>query len=198
VTDPVTDPVTEPVTDPVRLFIDHLDDSPTLMTLATVGGDGYPRTRTVNVNGVRGDGGVLFHTDSRSRKVRDIEADGRASLTVLTGDAARQATVVSDVVRADEETARAVYAGQPRYLQLLAWMNDPGLVRQPPEERRRRWAEFDRENPDLARQDPPATWAVFAVVPREYLFWEGDDEGPSRRVRYARTRDGWETEVLPG
>jgi pyridoxamine 5'-phosphate oxidase len=186
------------VSGPVRLFVDHLDDSPTLMTLATVGGDGYPRTRTVNVNGVRGDGGVLFHTDTRSQKVHDIGSDPRASLTVLTGDGSRQATVVGDVVRADEETERVIYAGQPRYLQLLAWMNSPDLARASPRERRRRWAEFDRENPDLGRQDPPATWAVFAVVPREYLFWEGDDDGPSRRVRYTRTTGGWTTSVLPG
>lgn len=184
--------------DPVRLFIDHLDESPTLMTLATVDGDGCPRTRTVNVNGVREDGAVLFHTDTRSQKVRDIEADGRASLTVLTGDASRQVTVVGDTVRVDGETERAVYAGQPRYLQLLAWLNDSGLAREPREQRRRWWAEFDRANPGLAGQDPPATWAVFAVVPREYLFWEGDDEGPSRRVRYTRTSDGWDTEILPG
>ncbi|MGP5930077.1 pyridoxamine 5'-phosphate oxidase family protein [Corynebacterium glyciniphilum] len=186
------------MTDPVRLFIDHLDDFPTLMTLATVGEDGYPRTRTVNVNGVREDGGVLFHTDTRSEKVHDIDGDGKASLTVLTADASRQVTAIGDAVRVDEETERGIYAGQPRYLQLLAWLNDPGLAQEDRSERRRRWAEFDRANPDLAEQDPPTTWAVFAVVPREYLFWEGDDEGPSHRVRYIRTSDGWETENLPG
>ena len=186
------------MTDPARLFTDHLDDSPTLMTLATVSEDGYPRTRTVNVNGVRDDGGVLFHTDARSRKVRDIDAGSKASLTVLTTDSSRQVTVIGDVARADEETERAVYAGQPRYLQLLAWLNDRGLAQEDLVERRRRWAEFDRDNPDLAEQDPPSTWAVFAVVPREYLFWEGDDEGPSRRVRYTCTSGGWEAEILPG
>ncbi|MEJ6550460.1 pyridoxamine 5'-phosphate oxidase family protein [Corynebacterium sp. USCH3] len=189
--------MTDP-TDPVRLFIDHLEDSPTLMTLATVGEDGYPRTRTVNVNGVREDGGILFHTDTRSRKVRDIDAGGKASLTVLTADASRQVTVIGDVVRADEETERTVYAGQPRYLQLLAWLNDHGLAQEELEARRRRWAEFDRANPDLAQQDPPSTWAVLAVVPREYLFWVGDDDGPSHRVRCTRSGDGWVTEDLPG
>lgn len=187
------------MTDPVRTFIDHLEDSPTLMTLATVGEEGYPRTRTVNVNGVRADGGVLFHTDARSRKVRDLDARPKASLTVLTQDASRQVTVVGDVVRADEETERAVYAGQPRYLQLLAWLNDRGLALEEREERRRRWAEFDHAHPDLAGQDPPDAWAVFAVVPREYLFWEGDDEGPSRRLRYTRTNvTDWQVDVLPG
>ncbi|MDN5583273.1 MAG: hypothetical protein L0G55_11930, partial [Corynebacterium sp.] len=65
---------------------------------------------------------------------------------------------------------------------------------------------------------PPDAWAVFAVVPREYLFWTADDAGPSRRVRYTRAggvggvggaasetevgesggEDGWVREVLPG
>lgn len=183
---------------PSRLFIDHLEESPTLMTLATVSPDGYPRTRTVQVTGVGEDGRVYFHTDTRSQKVRDIAACPKASLTVLTPDQTRQVTVIGDVVADTEAGERTAFTGRSRYLQLLAWLNDRGLALEDREERRRVWAEFDRAHPDLAEADPPETWVGYAVVPREYLFWTGDDLGPSRRVRYARGAEGWSTEALPG
>lgn len=210
---------------PARLFLEHLappPEPPTLMTLATVGADGYPRTRTVMVSGVGDDGRVRFHTDSRSQKVRDVEGCPKASLTVLTPDRRRQVTVVGDVVADTAAGSREAFARRSRYLQLLAWLNDRGLAVSDVGERRRVWAEFDAAHPDLA-SDPPDTWAGFAVVPREYLFWTADDAGPSHRVRYTRTtgvggvggvgaggaasetevgesggEDGWAREVLPG
>lgn len=184
-----------------RQFIDHLEESPTLMTLATVSSDGYPRTRNVQVTGVGEDGRVLFHTDTRSQKIRDIEACPKASLTVITPDKTRQVTVIGDVVRDTPEGERLAFTRRSRYLQLLAWLNDTGLALQDVDERHRIWAEFDRTHPDLAEQDPPETWIGYAVVPREYLFWNGDDNGPSRRVHYTRADTGsdhWTREILPG
>ncbi|WP_420098434.1 pyridoxamine 5'-phosphate oxidase family protein [Corynebacterium sp.] len=186
---------------PSGLFIDHLEKSPTtptLMTLATVGTDGYPRTRTVMVSGVGEDGRVSFHTDARSRKVRDIATCPKASLTVLTPDRERQVTVVGDVVPDTPTGERAAFARRSRYLQLLAWLNDADLAAKTTEERRRLWAAFADEHPDLGSSGPPETWAGYAVVPREYLFWTADAVGPSRRVRYSRAGGGWSREVLPG
>ncbi|MGP5930067.1 pyridoxamine 5'-phosphate oxidase family protein [Corynebacterium glyciniphilum] len=192
---------------PSCLFLDHLEESPTaptLMTLATVGADGYPRTRTVMVSGVGEDGRVYFHTDARSQKVRDIAACPKASLTVLTPDRTRQVTVIGDVVPDTRSGERTVFARRSHYLQLLAWLNDADLAAQTTEERRRLWASFADEHPDLTHSGPPETWAGYAVVPREYLFWTADDAGPSRRVRYTRTtgtspdNPDWTQEVLPG
>lgn len=191
------------MTTPSRLFIDHLEESPTLMTLATVDPDGYPRTRTVMVTGVGDDGRVFFHTDSRSRKITDIAHSPKASLTVLTPDRTRQVTVIGDVVADSPSGERVAYAARSRYLQLLAWLNDREMAQKDVAERRRIWADFDAAHPDLGAEDPPSTWTGFGVVPREYLFWTADEEGPSQRVRYTRTNPDnpdttWTTEVLPG
>jgi pyridoxamine 5'-phosphate oxidase len=188
---------------PSRLFLDHLEESPsvpTLMTLATVGTDGYPRTRTVMVSGVGEDGRVCFHTDARSQKVRDLAACPKASLTVLSAEGAWQVTVIGDVVPDTRAGERTAFTRRSRYLQLLAWLNDADLAAKPAEERHRLWAEFDHAHPDLAEQSPPETWTGFAVVPREYLFWSADTAGPSRRVQYTRTTTDshWTQEVLPG
>ncbi|WP_291474488.1 pyridoxamine 5'-phosphate oxidase family protein [Corynebacterium sp.] len=172
---------------------------PVLMTLATVGPDGYPRTRNVMVS--RTDAGqIFFHTDSHSEKVRHLESNPKVSLTVLAADRSKQVTVVGDAVRSTPGEEAEAFAARSRYLQLLAWLSDRDLAEKPAEERHREWAQFSAENPDLA-SCPPETWAGFAVVPREYLFWTADSDGPSQRVHYVcaeNSVNGWTTEVLPG
>lgn len=177
---------------------------PVLMTLATVGPDGYPRTRNVMVSHT-GAGRIFFHTDSRSAKARHLESDPRVSLTVLAADRSRQVTVIGDAARADPAEEMQAYADRPRYLQLLAWLNDCPLATRPVEERHRAWASFSADHPDLA-SSPPDTWAGYAVTPREYLFWTADSGGPAQRSHFTRAGEaagdgdgnGWDLEILPG
>ncbi len=172
---------------------------PVLMTLATVGSDGYPRTRNVMVSRTE-EGRIFFHTDSRSEKVRHIGPNSKVSLTVLAADRSKQVTVVGDAVRSTPDEEADAFADRSRYLQLLAWLSDRDLAEKPAEERHRVWAQFSENHPDLA-SCPPETWAGFAVVPREYLFWTADSDGPSQRVHYVRAEgsaDAWTSEVLPG
>jgi pyridoxamine 5'-phosphate oxidase len=178
------------------MLVTETADPPVLMTLATVGPDGYPRTRNVMVSRVDA-GNVLFHTDSRSDKARHLAGDPRVSLTILAADRSRQVTVIGDAVRSDPAEEAQAYADRNRYLQLLARLNDHHLARQPEAVRHRRWADYAAAHPDLT-DDPPATWVGYAVKPREYLFWTADSEGPSQRLRFTRDGDGWRTAVIPG
>lgn len=244
-TDRSTGTVTGTVTDPTVLFDTWMSDfraliaedagltwppvsgdlsevPPVLMTLATVGPDGYPRTRNVMVShtGAAGSpaaGRIYLHTDSRSDKARHIGADPKVSLTVLAPDRSRQVTVVGDAVRSDPDEEAEAFSGRVRYLQLLAWLNDSDLAQRPEDERHRTWAQFAAAHPDLS-STPPDTWAGYAVVPREYLFWTADSDGPSRRLHFTRPSgrlpdtvpgtvadtvpgtvpDNWIMEVLPG
>jgi pyridoxamine 5'-phosphate oxidase len=169
---------------------------PVLMTLATVGPDGYPRTRNVMVSHT-GAGRIWLHTDSRSEKARHLAANPRVSLTVLAADRSRQVTVIGDAVHSDPAEEAQAYADRSRYLQLLARLNDHRLAHQPEAVRHQRWADYAAAHPDLA-DDPPATWVGYAVVPREYLFWTADSEGPSQRRRFSRADGRWISEMIPG
>jgi pyridoxamine 5'-phosphate oxidase len=172
------------------------DDDPErpLATLATVDDDGLPDARTVVLTSV-GDEVVRFHTDARSRKADQLRTHPHAALVLRWDERARQVVLRGPASEISTEACRAAFARQSRYLQLLAWLNTPELATLPRPERERRWAAFDASHPVL---DPPPTWAGFAVRPLDALFWEGSEDGPSRRVRYRRTADGWTQEVLPG
>lgn len=172
------------------------DDAPDrpAATLATVDDAGLPDVRTVLLSTVDTDA-VTFHTDARSRKVGQLRAHPHAALAVRWDEQARQVVLRGTTTATSSEEDRTAYARQPRYLQLLAWLNTPELAALARAERERRWAAFDASHPVL---DPPPTWVGYALRPVDVLFWEGSEQGPSRRIRYRRTADDWTMEALPG
>jgi pyridoxamine 5'-phosphate oxidase len=165
-----------------------------LMALATCGRDGYPRVRHVLITEAD-DTAVYFHTDTRSAKVAELAESPRASVAIAWPAAGRQVVAHGDVRRAPDDELHEAYSRRSRYLQLLAWLNDDDLAALSPDERRRRWADFDATHPRLTA---PPTWTGYAVDLREISFWRGDPDGPSQRVRFTHNGNHWTSEVLPG
>ncbi|PCN47790.1 pyridoxine 5'-phosphate oxidase [Curtobacterium sp. 'Ferrero'] len=162
-------------------------DTP-VMTLSTIGLDGYPAARTVLLS--RFDGRRLhFHTDADSRKVAELTATPRATVTLLWPEAARQLVVTGDVTRVSGAEARTAYRDRSRYLQVLAWLNDHDLAALGADERRTRWADFEREHAGLPLEPPPG-WAGFAIDPVRVSSWRGATDAPSNRVVHERRADG--------
>ncbi|MFE0748992.1 pyridoxal 5'-phosphate synthase [Gordonia sp. NPDC058843] len=183
--------------EPMALLRDWLpapDEPRPLMALATCGRDGYPRVRHVLITEAD-DTAIYFHTDTRSAKVAELTETPRASVAVAWPAVGRQVVAHGDVRRAPDDELHRAYSRRSRYLQLLAWMNDDDLAVLSPDERRRRWADFDASHPGLTA---PPTWTGYAVDLREITFWRGDPDGPSQRVRFTHNGNHWTSEVLPG
>ncbi|MEE4024992.1 pyridoxamine 5'-phosphate oxidase family protein [Gordonia sp. PKS22-38] len=178
----------------LRQWLPAADSPPPLMSLATCGRDGYPRVRHVLLSEAD-DTAVYFHTDSRSSKVAELSERPRAAIALAWPGVGRQVVAHGDVHPASDGELQQAFSRRTRYLQLLAWLNDDETALQSPEDRHRRWAEFDAEHPVL---QAPATWTGFAVDLHEITFWRGDPDGPSQRVRFHRSGDEWTSEVLPG
>lgn len=189
------DPDTTP-DDPMdlaRLWVGDLtgEERP-LMTLATVDADGVPNARHVLLSAV-GAETLAFHTDGRSRKAAELDADPRVALAVVWRAAGRQLVVQGTAVPARTGAAAAAYAARSPYLRFLAWHNDDALAARPLAERRQVWAQIRSALPDDDLAAPP-WWRGFEVVPRRMVFWRGDEAGPSNRVEYVRGADGaWST-----
>lgn len=172
-----------------RLWVGDLSgEERPLMTLATADADGFPDARHVLLSGV-GAETFAFHTDGRSRKAAQLEADPRVALAVVWREELRQLVVQGTAVPVAPDAAAAAYAARSYYLQLLAWHNDDALAARPTAERRRSWAAAVREHPEGTLAAPP-WWRGFEVVPHRMVFWRGDEAGPSNRVEYVRGADG--------
>lgn len=189
----------ETLPDPLGLLArwlpENTDELRPLMTLSTIGPDGYPGSRNVLLSEFDGEA-LFFHTDARSRKAVELAANPKVSLTFVWVELGRQLTVVGDAEPASAEEAAAVFASRSRYLQLLACSNTAELAERDVSARREAWAAFAAEHPD-GTLDAPPTWLGFRVTPRRITFWRGDLDGPSNRVEYTRAGDCWSAERLP-
>ncbi|CAN5245068.1 N/A [soil metagenome] len=159
--------------------------------LSTRSADGGVDARTVLLS-EWDDEGLYFHTDSRSRKARDIAADPAVAMTFLWPNFTRQLVVqgIASVAPPDEQ-ARA-FANRSPYLKQLAWLNSAEFAQLPLEGRKAQWAAFS------VPADAPATWIGFIVRPTRLTFWESNAEAASRREEYALVDGAWEVSYLAG
>lgn len=186
--------------DPVAEALDWLpaDDDPVRpqMTLATNGRDGFPSARTVLLSSATTDG-FAFHTDQRSTKAAEIEADPRVCLVVVWPDFFRQLVIYGTATRQADAANVAAYERRSPYLRHLAWLNDHDFARLPLAERRARWAAAEAQHPD-GPSSPSPSWAGHLVSPTRLVFWESAADTASRRTD-CRLIDGeWTTEYLAG
>lgn len=172
------------------------DPARPLMTLATTTEDGWPDARTVLLSEFDADG-FCFHTDSRSRKIAEVDAVPRAALMIHLPELARQIVVQGTVETVPAEEEALVYGRRQAYLKVLAWMNTPELAALPLAERIEAWSSFCAEHPE-ATLTPPPTWTGRRVRPTRLLLWLGSEDTASRRLDYTRAGDGWDVTVLPG
>ena len=162
---------------------DDADPDRPRVTLSTVGTDGYPDARPVLLTAFD-ETGFAFHTSASSRKVAELAAVPRATLTVLWPDWTRQLVVRGDVVADSPERSAAAWAARSEYLRRLAWANTDELAALDLTRRLEQWA---------AQQVPGQadSWVGYRVQPLELTFWAAHPEAASRRVQYTRTPDGW-------
>jgi pyridoxamine 5'-phosphate oxidase len=186
--------------DPWTLLADWLpaNDDPVrpVMTLATVSDEGIPDARTLLLS-EWDEQGLYFHTDSRSRKVRQLAASPAVALMVHLPDAARQLTVQGVAEPASSDELSRAFRARSAYLQQLAWQNTVEFAGLPLADRLRAWAVFRDDHADGFGQPP--TWTGYLVRPSRLTFWIGSADTASRRTEYTRTPDGgWTVSLLAG
>src|SRR5437868_13790223 len=111
--------------DPIAKFIELLERArrtpaitePTGMTLATVGADGRPSARIVLLKGVDAEG-LVFYTNTRSRKGRELAARPDISLTFWWPQLEPQVRFGGKAARLSDAEADAYVATRPRVSQL--------------------------------------------------------------------------------
>lgn len=161
------------------------------MILSTVDPSGSADARTVLLSEFD-ESGFYFHTDSRSRKARDIGLNPRVALTFLWPNFTRQLVVQGTAATAPTPEIQAAWDARSPYLRQLAWQNSTEFAQLPLEERRSTWAAF--HVPDEA----PATWTGFRVTPTRLTFWTSNPDTASRREEYTAAPDGWHVAHLAG
>jgi pyridoxamine 5'-phosphate oxidase len=163
--------------DPIARFAELLQRAqgtpaiaePTGMTLSTVNAEGRPSARVVLLKGLDAQG-LVFYTNTRSRKGRDIAARPEVSLTFWWPQLESQVRFEGPAVRVADAEADAYFATRPRLSQLGAWASDQSAPLRSREVLEKRFADLERqyEGKEVPR---PAHWSGYRVAPLAVEFW---------------------------
>jgi len=164
------------------------------MALATVDGQGAPSVRFVLMRGVD-DRGIVFYTDRRSRKGRELEARPRASVAFHWNATRRQVRIEGRVVPVSPEEVDAYWASRPRGNRLAAASSTQSAPLRSYAALVERWRRLRRALAGAPVPRPPE-WIGYRIVPDAIEFWQRGAHRLHRRTRYERTRTGWRSHLL--
>lgn len=179
--------------DPFRQFsgwftqVLEVEGDPTAMALATATRDGRPSVRTVLLKGVD-DRGFLFYTNYHSRKAREMEQTGRASLLFLWRSVDRQVRVDGQIEKLTEAESDAYFATRPVESR---WSVYASRQSEQVESREALESRFAIARQTYGETVPrPPWWGGYRVVPDEFEFWQGRPKRLHDRLQYSRLASG--------
>jgi pyridoxamine 5'-phosphate oxidase len=192
--------VTRTDSNPLKLLEEWIEDArerglaqPGSVAFVTVGGDGRPSARTVNLKRLEEDA-LVFTSAMWTRKARELGANPNVALLFHWPSLGRQAHVMGTASWAERALAEELFAERDLLHQLQTVVSRQGEPLEdlgPQRDRLHHLAEVQETPPPC-----PEDWGALRVRPEAIELWsEAEDRIHERRL-FAREGEGWSLTLL--
>jgi pyridoxamine 5'-phosphate oxidase len=192
--------VTDLTANPLRLLEEWIEEAreeglaqPGSVAFATVGADGRPSARTVNLKRFEDDA-LLFTSALWTRKAREVEANPNVALLFHWPSLGRQAHVMGRAELTDRALAEELFAERDLFHQLQSVVSRQGEPLEdlgPLRDRLTHLAQVQETAPAC-----PPDWGALRVLPEAVELWsEAGDRIHERRL-FTREGEGWALTLL--
>ncbi|MDT0552362.1 pyridoxamine 5'-phosphate oxidase [Urechidicola vernalis] len=165
------------------------------MTLATIGVDGFPKSRVVLLKKYTWEG-FIFYTNYNSEKGKAIKANPHICLSFFWHDMEQQIIIKGVAEKTSENISDGYFESRPDGSKLGAWASNQSSVVKNREILDSKLDELEKhyEGKEIPR---PAHWGGFLIKPISMEFWQGRPNRMHDRIRYTLQEDfNWKIERL--
>ncbi len=165
------------------------------MSVATLGKDGFPKTRVVLLKKYTHEG-FIFYSNYLSEKGKAIEENPHICLSFFWAGLERQVIIKGIAEKLAENLSDGYFESRPRGSQLGAIISEQSSIIPSREYLQEKLSLLEKkyENQDIPR---PAFWGGYLVRPVSIEFWQGRPNRLHDRIRYSLTDTyDWKIERL--
>lgn len=167
---------------------------PEAMQLATATPDGMPSVRTVLLKDF-GPEGLVFYTNLKSRKARELDANPRCAFVLHFKGLERQILGQGEVRPLEPHLADAYFASRDRGSRIGAWASRQSTVLPDRQVLLDAVGRFQEQFGD-GHVPRPEFWGGFRILPTRLEFWQGRPDRLHERLVYERHGQGWVESLL--